>query len=162
MVDENGNWWENVWKIVGAVVGAVVGGVVGFAAGGVPGAIIGGLAGGAIGVEFATEVETEAYVANSTAVARDFGDVKETYSMNREDAMSYIRFIREKDSVIRENWTEGEMLREWEYHKRSFPFLRIFGEEEGTLGGSAKTVDFEDKQTAKTYLYRFLGNLLIG
>ncbi len=136
--------------------------LLGFVAGGVPGAIAGAIVGGVVGVELATVIETETYVANSTAEAKNFGNVDETYSMTREDAMSYIRYLRKNNSTLRENWTEGEMLREWEYHKRSYPFLRVFGEEKDSLGGRAKTVDFEEEQNGKTYFYRFIGNLLIG
>ncbi|MDY5983125.1 MAG: hypothetical protein SPJ17_05465 [Anaeroplasma sp.] len=115
-----------------------------------------------VGVELATVIETETYVSNSTAEAKNFGNVDETYSMTREDAMSYIRYLRENNSTLRENWTEGEMLREWEYHKRGYFIFSLQDENDQTsFKYHFKKADFEETQDFSSYFFRALGNLFI-
>lgn len=77
--------------------------------------------------------------------------------LSREEELSYIRKIRSNDEEIAKNWTEAQMLREMEYHKRGYNLFVNFGDSLGVVNRFQMT-DFEQKQTFKTYLCRGIGN----
>ena len=167
-VDPDGNdFWGNFWKVVGAVIGSGIGAVIGYFIGNIPGAIFIGLIGGALGVLLATFIETEIYVATSNVIADDtVYNGSETYSMTRDEALAYIRWLREKSEYAesyKKNWTEGQMLREWQYHKTGYNLFKWQNDEDRrTLAHHFKDAHFEEEQNFGSYILRILGNLLIG
>ena len=84
--------------------------------------------------------------------------------MTEEERIAYIRRTREiweekKDQRFDE-WTEAEMLREITYHDKAYRIVDFLGLEDTGLGDSLISVDFEEKQTAITYIRRIIGNIL--
>lgn len=90
----------------------------------------------------------------------------ETYSMTREEALAYIRWLREKSKFAeyyKKNWTEGQMLREWQYHKKGYNLFKWQNDNDTrTFAHHFKEANFEEEQNLVSYILRILGNLLIG
>lgn len=170
--DPNGNWdWSKFWKITGTVIGLVVGSFVGstiptvtctpneyFSNVNAAAAI-----GATVGANIATIVESNNYVNNCDVEMMDdesFNDIVKSgtdIGLSREQKLSYIRRIRATNETLAENWTEGQMLREMEYHERGYRLFKVFGESFSLVDRFKKT-DFEEQQTFKSYFYRFIGN----
>ena len=119
-----------------------------------------------------TYIDTETYVnKNSNLDYSDYMDEFEsiysdgnasTYGWSREKKMMYILYLKQEHSDDFNNWTLGEMLREYEYHDRAFSVLRYVSDPNspGSLAYRTNHVDFEYNQTFKTYIYRLIGNFL--
>ncbi|MBU1020069.1 MAG: hypothetical protein KJ847_02550 [Firmicutes bacterium] len=85
--------------------------------------------------------------------------------MNEAEKLAYIRYLRKNGdnaAVLCENWTEGQMLREFNYHDKvydiSYNWLGIPDEQSPSL--DTKFVDYEYPQTARSYIFRFIGNMI--
>lgn len=77
-----------------------------------------------------------------------------------EQKLRYIRACKKYDEEEYENWSEAQMLREFDYHNQFYYASSI---DLPCLAGnneSAGHVDFEKDQTAKTYIRRYIGNFL--
>lgn len=102
----------------------------------------------------------------SNVIADDTFNGSETYSMTRDEALAYIRWLREKSKkaeYYKKNWTEGQMLREWQYHKTSYNLFKWQNDnDERTFAYHFKEANFEEEQNFVSYILRILGNLLIG
>jgi hypothetical protein len=61
-----------------------------------------------------------------------------------------------------DHWSEDQMLREFEYHDRVYNVSsNILGIPDSDFPSSNTVyVDFECKQTLRTYVFRFFGNLI--
>lgn len=72
-----------------------------------------------------------------------------TYHFNDEEGASFVKMLD------LENWTDAEAYREWKYHQRGYyATYKLFPK----LAMRFAYVDYEQKQTFKTYLFRFIGN----
>ena len=170
--DPNGNWdWSKSWKITGTVIGLVVGSFVGST---IPTVTCtpneyfsnvnaGAAIGATVGANIATIIESNNYVNNCDVEMMDdesFNDIVKSgtdIGLSREQKLSYIRRIRATNETLAENWTEGQMLRKMEYHERVYRLFKVFGESFSIVDRFKKT-DFEERQTFKSYFYRFIGN----
>ena len=92
---------------------------------------------------------------------------KSTNDMNAKERMAFINAIKEyglgDENPYRENWTKAEMYREMKYHDAWHEIFVFFGSDpnkEGTYAYRTKYVDFESEKTFKTYLFRFVGNII--
>lgn len=75
-----------------------------------------------------------------------------TYFLTDEEGLAYVKMLHLK------NWTVAEAFREWKYHKRGYYLTRYLFPK---LAARFAYVDFEEKQTFKTYLFRFIGNCFL-
>ncbi len=122
----------------------------------------------AVGSNVVAVVDSKKYCDNSDVEAMDaerfkeIQDSKKTVGLSREEKLAYIRYLRAGNEDLRENWTEAEMLREFEYHdKVYFISSNILGiPDSDTPSFNTKKVDFETEQTLRTYLFRFFGNMI--
>lgn len=72
-----------------------------------------------------------------------------TYHFNDEEGAAFCKMIKQ------EGWTDAQEFREWKYHQRGYYLTcKLFPE----IAARFAYVDFEQKQTFKTYLYRIIGN----
>ena len=113
-------------------------------------------------------IESEQAVSDDTIdpMDKDIHESKEknTSNMTEEERIAYIRRTREiweekKDQRFDE-WTEAEMLREITYHDKAYRIVDFLGLEDTDLGERLRYVNFEEKQTAITYVYRIIGNMI--
>ncbi len=190
-VDPSGmEWWE-FWKwdwgkifLIGAVVAGAI--VVGVMTGGAAFAALGGAYVGvaiAAGVAAAvgwvafcgllanavSYIDTEIYVLlnyDELELSPDdldeFGEMTNktpTVGWSREKKLKYIKFLKQNGK--NENWSVGQMLREFEYHDGAYNFLTSFGlDQSNTFVHRAMHVDFEENQTFYTYILRGIGNFI--
>ncbi len=165
-VDPDGNssdFWSAFWKYTAFLFGMTAGFVIGGLVLGVPGAIVGAFGGAILTVEAVTIIETECYVSHNMVNAEyTLKNPEETWYLDRNEALAYIRYLRSNDQTGKyKDWTEGQMFREWEYHKRAYLIFHKYDKDDKhPLTNHAKFVDFEEKQTVLTYWLRFIGNLL--
>ena len=168
--DPMGTWnWGRFWKITGGVVGAALAVTLVVATGGTALAIGATLVGGyTIGSNVATVIDSNIYVK----INKDIEPMKEdryneimisedpsTVGLSRNEKLQYIKLIRDHDSTILNNWTEAEMLREFEYHDRGYYLGNFLGTFDFLdLEGRGKAVGFEPEQNLKTYGRRIVGN----
>ncbi len=82
-----------------------------------------------------------------------------TVGMSRDEKLLYIRYLKEKEPYNYRNWTEAQMMREFEYHDRGYALTSIFGNPFGFTNRFEK-VDFEEDQKPCTYFYRTIGNMM--
>ena len=90
-------------------------------------------------------------------------DAETTSGMTMDEKVAYIRRLRESDSTLAQNWTEGEMIRELSYHESASEFLSLFGCDtsvKDSIPYRLNHVDYESEQTFLTYLFRFIGNAI--
>ena len=115
-------------------------------------------------------VESNIYVKNSDVEAMEAEEYKriskadDTTGLSREEKLSYIRAFRLDEDNKRkcENWSEAQMLREYEYHDKGFKLAVLFGSDpdiEDSVADRFQHVDFEENQTIGTYVKRYIGNL---
>ena len=86
-----------------------------------------------------------------------------TYGLSTEEKIAYIRRFRIEKPKIAANWTEAQMLREFNYHDRGYELAILLGSDptvENTYAFRFNHVDFEKKQTFETYLFRIVGNCM--
>lgn len=122
----------------------------------------------AVGSNVAAVIDSKKYCDNSDVEAMDaerFQEIEisdKTVGLSREEKLAYIRYLRAGDEALRDNWTEAEMLREFEYHdKVYFISSNILGiPDSDSPSSNTMKVDFEAEQTLRTYLFRFFGNMI--
>jgi len=88
-----------------------------------------------------------------------------TIGLSEAEKLAYIRYLREygdNAGSLCENWTEGQMLREFNYHDQAYYFFHDWlGISDNEFPSSnTKYVDFENPQTARTFIFRFFGNMI--
>ena len=116
--------------------------------------------------------DTEEFVKNCDVDPMDEDLYKEyqkknadTLGLSREEKLSYIRqdIIYNDEKKRAENWTEAEMLREFEYHETCYNYVGWMSDPnvDGTISNRLKHVGFEEKQVAKTYIFRAIGNIIV-
>ena len=63
----------------------------------------------------------------------------------------------------KKNWTEGQILRECQYHKVGYNLFKWQNDnDERTFAYHFQEANFEEEQNFVSYILRILGNLLIG
>lgn len=106
------------------------------------------------------------YVNNSNVEAmteleiEEINKRKNTLGLSQEEKLAYIRGLRKQSSSLSKNWSEAEMLREFNYHDKWYYFTKFFGSDENkkdSLANRFKYVNFETEQTFSTYVKRFIG-----
>ncbi|MCK9471543.1 MAG: RHS repeat-associated core domain-containing protein, partial [Bacilli bacterium] len=167
--DPMGTWnWGRFWKITGGVAGAAIAVTLVVATGGTALTLLSigaGIAGYAVGSNIATVVESKHYVKHNdiASMPKDrYNEIVEnmkTVGMSRDEKLSYIRYLKEKEPYNYRNWTEAQMMREFEYHDRGYALTSIFGNPFGFTNRFEK-VDFEEDQKPCTYFYRTIGNMM--
>ena len=113
-------------------------------------------------------IESEQAVSDDTIAPMDDEIYKEkeektdTSNMTEEERIAYIKKKREEwnNKPILNEWTEAEMLREITYHDKAYRIVDFLGLEKTTLGERLRYVNFEEKQTAITYVFRIIGNMI--
>lgn len=73
-----------------------------------------------------------------------------TSNLNDYEACVWIKYLKGIDKYS--NWNEYQMYREWLYHKNCY--------NHNWFVNHTNYVDFEKVQTAKTYIYRIVGNCI--
>lgn len=82
-----------------------------------------------------------------------------TVGLTKQEKLQYIKYFREQNSIISRNWSEAEMLREFDYHDRGFYLGNFLGPlDVFDLEGRGEEVGFESEQNLKTYVRRIIGN----
>lgn len=116
----------------------------------------------------ATVIKSNIEVKNSDVAAMSDEEFKKyknesdsTAGMTDSEQIAYIRKVRETDSDIRSNWTEAQMLRELRYHEKGYDIITsinfsFYKKDEFT--NQLNHVNFEPKQTFKTYARRIIAN----
>jgi RHS repeat-associated protein len=122
-----------------------------------------------IGSNIAEIIRTETFINKNSDVEamtkEEYTSViadKKTVGLSEKEKLAFIRFIRESDETIYQNWTEGQMLREFNCHDKVYNLSKnLLGiPDEEFPSQNTKYVDFEKKQTIRTYLFRFFGNMI--
>lgn len=148
-VDPSGQFWVGVLFIVATSIGIV----------GVVSAVVNAI----------VVAESNNYVEDNDVEAMDkerYDEINETqctYGLTREEKLAYIRAYRNDSSKDSSDWSEAEMLREYTYHDRGYKTVTFFGsnpEEKNSLADRFEYVNFEEKQTFRTYFYRYIGNCM--
>lgn len=88
-----------------------------------------------------------------------YGSIGNTTGLSIEEQIAFIRYVRNVNPKIAENWSEADMLRELQYHERGYYLCEKIGDPFKYCGNLIK-VDYEEEQNFKTYFRRFFGNLL--
>lgn len=75
-----------------------------------------------------------------------------------DQKLSYIRACKKYDEEKYKNWSEAQMLREFNYHNQFYSLTSVFSPYLDGLNERARHVDFEKEQTVETYILRYIGN----
>lgn len=73
-----------------------------------------------------------------------------TSILNDYEIMVWIKYLKQIGKCSK--WNEYQMYREWLYHKNLY--------KHHLFTAKTKYVDFEETQTKKTYILRFIGNCI--
>ena len=136
--------------------------------------VIAAAVGWIIGSNIGAVIGSNIAVSNSDTAPMDDEEFekihdKDTSNLSTEEQIAYERRVRENwlnddinsnDYMVNE-WSEADMVREIKYHDRAYQILVFIGLENTTLATRAKSVDFEPKQNAQTYIFRIIGNAMI-
>lgn len=170
MVDENGNWWENVWGLFCAVGETLTGVGIGFAVGGVSGAIIGGLTGATAGVVSYCDRTSmfghrEIKDSDVNINNRNNGDIivvidensieiVDSYLFGDEEKSQILDIIMESNEYKEYGYkrTKNSYMREWRAHNFVHAFIPF-----GEIGNKTKNVNLnrEEEKDSHSWAYKF-------
>ena len=126
----------------------------------------------AIGSNIAEVNQTEKFISDNNDIGAMTEDEYQqaiadgkTIGLSEAEKLAYIRYLREygeNAAKLSANWTEGQMLREFNYHDKVYNISSSWLGIPDSESPSSNTmfVDFEPTQSARSYLFRFFGNMI--